>query len=414
MKDRAVLFLRLIVRKLLNSRWFLRAEANLDYVILVGRGHQSRASDKSITTIMATLGSGNIGDVAMLESCIQNFDPPVTVCVSSNDSFPNLAIDFPDVSVVVLPGLVDGRPTRRPRSVLKFAKVAQSTSSFVVIGADVMDGSYSRREAFLRLRAVSMAVKAGATARVGGFSWSPSSDDFIDREVARLGDACNFLLRDPVSLSRFEDATGIHGVLVSDLVFSWKPAVPSEVLTMPNAWGDRAYTVVNISGLLMARLPGYLDAMALVVEHLLSSGRRVVLLPHVIRDGDNDLEACRIIHSRHDSDRLMLIDHLMTPSAVVALLGGADRVVTSRMHLAILSLKNGLAPIVVSSQGKVAGLMRLFDVPQLEIDPVDDMAEAILGFFDPSRATEELDRKVQDLLPEVVKLASSNFVAMPG
>ena len=48
------------------------------------------------------------------------------------------------------------------------------------------------------------------------------------------------------------------------------------------------------------------------------------------------------------------------------------------MHLAIMSLSQGTPAITLATQGKVEGLVRLFDWPQLCIAPKAGMAEDIV------------------------------------
>ena len=76
-------------------------------------------------------------------------------------------------------------------------------------------------------------------------------------------------------------------------------------------------------------------------------------------------------------DELPYVDVQLSPAEVRGLAAGAQVVITGRMHLAIMSMSSGVPAITFSTHGKVSGLMRLFGVDELCVEPGEDMADRI-------------------------------------
>lgn len=81
------------------------------------------------------------------------------------------------------------------------------------------------------------------------------------------------------------------------------------------------------------------------------------------------MRVCRQIFDALGRDRLQFVDHLLAPAEVRELCGRACLVVSGRMHLAIIALSAGVPAITLATQGKVEGLMTMFDMRHLCIEP---------------------------------------------
>src|SRR6185437_13768450 len=114
-----------------------------------------------------------------------------------------------------------------------------------------------------------------------------------------------------------------------------------------------------------------------------AAGQNVVLLPHVIRDGDNDLDASwRVYRSLSERHTVVMIDRLLSPACVARITADSELVITGRMHLAVLGLAQGVPAIVLSTQGKVAGMLARFGLRDMSIEPGNDTADSVIARFE--------------------------------
>ncbi|WP_313503830.1 Coenzyme F420 hydrogenase/dehydrogenase, beta subunit C-terminal domain [Corynebacterium variabile] len=351
------------------------------------------------TLVIATAGNGNIGDQAMFETILAVVDGPVVAFVPSDRAF-----TMPDevrdrVTTVVLGDLVNGGTVAAARARKVFSGYLRDASTLIVIGADIMDGGYQRREAALRLDCLELAERAGLDCRIVGFSWSAEPDPYVLRQFRGLPGGIRKFVRDGKSLDRIS-ADGVAGVEgAADVVFSHSIAPEESAFSR---WaGERrsaghSVIVVNVSGLVFKRLARqgggdrYLQDMADTVRRLVAQGHAVALMPHVVRSGDDDLDACRRVAGLvTDSpgggagdDRVLLVDRLLSPAEVLALVGASEAVISARMHLGILTLTTSRPCVLFDTQGKVEGLMREFGLSDCVISPDDCSADGILRALD--------------------------------
>lgn len=205
------------------------------------------------------------------------------------------------------------------------------------------------------------AVQAGVPAvmapqTIGPFgSWSGRA--FARRTLRRSRLA---FARDPISaaaaakLGRPVDAT------TTDLVFG---------ISQPTPAGDHD-VLVNVSGLLWKASDhvdheAYRRAVRAIIDRLLSDGRRVTLLPHVLdsHDPDNDVPVSRALQDEYDG-RIGLhvpADLEDARSAIAA----AQLVVGARMHACLNALSTGTPAIAMAYSRKFQPLMAELDWPHV-------------------------------------------------
>ncbi|HEX5858132.1 MAG TPA: polysaccharide pyruvyl transferase family protein, partial [Microbacterium sp.] len=251
-----------------------------------------------------------------------------------------------------------------------------------IVGADIMDGVYVLRPSLRRSSLAAAAARAGFDTTVLGFSWNGAAPRPAWASLRRAGAAgARLLLRDPASEARVRRA-GIDGAVeTADIVFTddrLDAADAARVLAPVSG----PYVLVNASGLI-ARTLDQVPEYTAVIEHFRARGLHVVLLPHVVRATADDLTACRAVFTAVDRraiDRpgVTLVEEVLAPSTIRAMAKGASLTVTGRMHLAVMSLSQGIPSITLATQGKVEGLMKLFGWPELCIAPRPGMAEDII------------------------------------
>jgi polysaccharide pyruvyl transferase WcaK-like protein len=112
---------------------------------------------------------------------------------------------------------------------------------------------------------------------------------------------------------------------------------------------------------------------------------------------------------------VILVNRLLTPAEVRGLCAGAEIVLTGRMHLAVQAMFHEVPAVALSTQGKVAGMMRLFDTQELCIEPGAGLARRMIPVALSVLADRERYRdRLAARLPEVRRLAALNFSGLPN
>ena len=176
---------------------------------------------------------------------------------------------------------------------------------------------------------------------------------------------------------------------------------------------DGPVALVNVSGLI-ARSVNQVPEYVTLIEYLQAAGFTVVLLPHVLRDTADDLRACRAVHAAIGGTGVVLIEEQLSPSAIRALASRASLTVTGRMHLAIMSLAQGTPAITLATQGKVEGLMRLFDWPELCVAPGAGMGRQICAVAGEVLEAPDARERVRAGAVRAVALAAANIDRIGG
>ncbi|PVE58705.1 hypothetical protein DC432_16100, partial [Microbacterium testaceum] len=324
------------------------------------RWRSSSVTDGDLAVVLPTAGDGNIGDQAMLQSLCENVPyRRIVVLVESARSFRKVYVEHRSIVYVEVPGLTGGAGLfKRPQLLKRFMQVLAPAVAFYVVGADIMDGGYDPRETVCRSSLVNVATIMGKKATITGFSWNGQADPTATWALRRASLHSRLIVRDPVSYMRLHSQIP-SAELGSDLVFAVpnRPAVTEYSEWLAYRGASTSTLVVNCSGLLLKNA-ALLDAFYEVVANMLDGGVRVLILPHVIRTSDDDLVACRSLAQRVGArDNFRLVEELLLPDEVSHIVSNADAVLTARMHLAILAMRNGVPAAVVGTQRKVEGLL---------------------------------------------------------
>lgn len=363
--------------------------------------------------LIAPPGAGNIGDQAMVEAFLAAADREVFVVTRHADDF-TLPADLADRAVIhALPALFYGQGAAHRRDVRALVALIDSAATVSIIGADIMDGVYVLRSSLRRSAIAAGSAASGIDTSVIGFSWNGAAPAPAWRALRRAGAAgVRLLLRDPASAARVRDA-GIAGVVeTADIVFTdGRRDEEAAAAVLGGVTG--AYALVNASGLI-ARSVDQVPEYEKIIAHLRSLGLTVVLLPHVLRDTADDRTACRAVFERVGTDGVVLVEEALSPSTIRRLTRGASLTVTGRMHLAIMSLAQGTPAITLATQGKVEGLMRLFDWPELCVAPRAGMAEEIIRVADTAVTWPDTAELLRRGAQKARELAAANVSRIAG
>ncbi|MBN0974526.1 MULTISPECIES: polysaccharide pyruvyl transferase family protein [unclassified Gordonia (in: high G+C Gram-positive bacteria)] len=360
------------------------------------------------TLVVAPVGGGNIGDQALFEACMKSIPSASTVVMKVRSGLDYEFLDTRDSLVVELPNLVYGTWMRNWIDLVRFNRHLTNADKLYFVGADTLDGAYSELASVNRLRIATVAALRGITTTVLGFSWNEAPNVRCERLLIRCADAgATLCVRDPESYERVSSLDVRTARLTADIVFTLVP----ESTSVEQQYERGQYCVVNASGLVERLVEGSADRYVDLIRQVLEQDMCVVLVPHVIRSGGDDLAVLREVHSQFRGDpRVTLVDTLLSPTEVMGLAEGARFVVTGRMHLAVMALRSGTPAITVATQGKVEGLLASLDCSELLV-PADQ--QGLSGLGEAMRALIESESdirtRVASALPAVLERAELNF-----
>ncbi|KQY98567.1 hypothetical protein ASD19_06940 [Microbacterium sp. Root53] len=363
--------------------------------------------DASRHVLLTSSGVHNIGDQAMLESFIANVPGPIDVIKISSSTYVIPSDARERVREVTLDSLVYGRGRAQQIDLQAFRTLLAQARSFSVIGADIMDGGYLLSAPALSWALSEGAAQAGIDSRVVGFSWGTDVPRLlVDAARRAAASGVRLFARDPDSAQRLQ-AAGIRAEEVVDTVFALEGEDPStpehEEISRIRAAGRRVL-IINASGLIASRVdlnPDYLE----IARFARDRGMHIVLLPHVGKDSSAVSRLSELLNQEQIPHTR--IDRLLRPKQVRAIARQAAAVFTGRMHLSILSLSAGVPAVVLSTQGKVSGLMTRIGRPEWCIEPEPGMAKAAVAAFE--RVLNGEDPGLRQMIPELTAAGRRSF-----
>lgn len=404
---------RELVMRFLESRVFVGLErsVNLLYAKTAMLPDRRVSSAPKVELLIATNGNGNIGDQAMFESFLRNTDGDVVAIVRQLGDFSVPSDLASSVRLEPFGGYFSGRPRVGFRPTRRLVRLIRGASSVSIIGADILDGGYGPRESIARSFALEVSAILGVPSRVLGFSWNARPHPMAASYLLRASRSSALLARDPSSFARLE-ALGMQNVtLVADTVFALDVDQPvPEVDSWLKGRAGKKLFILNVSGLIRRNVD-LTDEYRQIVDKVITAGYCVIVLPHVFREGDDDLDACKdFVSILPPSPDVQLMEKKLSPSEVSWLGSQAELVLTGRMHLAIMAFRRGAPAIVLSTQGKVSGLMSMFHLPELELKPDSRLATNFAELFGPTGSTIPVWRSTAAArLPEVIGRSRINF-----
>lgn len=364
--------------------------------------------------LLAAPGGGNLGDQAMLETFLDHTrDGARKVVVQSAESVDVKSAQEPVSTFVVLPDVTHGKGLRHFRSLYRLGGLLRNTQHLAVVGADVMDGAYSEHASAMRWLIATIGARRGVATRILGFSWNANPKASAKNYMRAASEAGVVMCaRDPLSAQRLR-ADGSRTVMdVADtvFVFSRKASSSAPLSEVQSAHATGApIAIINASGF-VATSTSQKTAYASIVDYLHRSGHRIFMLPHVDRGPRGDVYAIsQVVDALSDGTSVTILP-LTDPATVKEIASMATLVVTGRMHLAILAMSVGTPTAVVATQGKVLGLLRMFDLEQLAIEPDESFAERMeAAVHDLVNDNTKIREAISTSLEAVTRKAGRNF-----
>ncbi|EDM85036.1 polysaccharide pyruvyl transferase family protein [Limnobacter sp. MED105] len=357
---------------ILNPIWIFR---------LLGIGRTQKTADDRLV-LLAPPGAGNIGDQALVEAYLERFqEHNILLLVKRKDDFDLSRFSNIRIESVVVPNLIYGTSRKRFFDVLKLKKILKGCKQFDIVGADIIDGQYNYIASLARIGCAILGAKMGLHVSILGFSWSYDKYGIIEKnlEIAtNYGVILN--LRDELSYERVSKFNKKNIRCVSDMVFSSNNAqyVESMEVGFDVASLGKNFIIINTSALVESKSNGWLN-YRLIINHLMEKGYSIVLLPHVARPGGDDISLSQeVIKMFSTQTKVFLINRILTPSKVRWLCSKSEFIITGRMHLAVIGLGQKKPCVVISTQGKVEGLLAKFDLERFAVDISPNMTQDII------------------------------------
>jgi colanic acid/amylovoran biosynthesis protein len=264
--------------------------------------------------------------------------------------------------------------------------------SVAIVGGDVMDGYYSPLTA-LRLWVLGdLAARMGKRSVAVGFSFNESPSRWLRRSLSSISPSMKLLVRDPVSLERFNAFSSVKARLVADCAFLLAPQEDHPAVKEVYAWSNgqrlagRLVCGFNLHPLLLkssddARLQSVVDSAASALSEI--ARRRNVsflLIAHDFRGGAlGDGAVLQPIYEKlrvELRERIGYWSHEFAAPELKAIAGLTDLVITGRMHLSIAALGMGVPVAGVTYQGKFEGLFKHFKLPPSLLMAPEDLVDS--------------------------------------
>ncbi len=362
--------------------------------------------------LFAAPGGGNMGDQAMADVFCEQVEGDIRVLLMKPEAVVVPHYGSGSRRGVVVTGLMSRNPVTFIRAFSRLGRLLRRASSLSITGADIMDGGYNVHASLFRWRLALAAQRAGVPTRVLGFSWNgraPRSVTYAAARAAKAGAA--LYVRDPLSRARMAKASIGPTHEASDTVFSLRQRdEDTEIfrrLRDARAEGHRI-ALVNASALVSKRVDQPAEYGA-VLGALRDSGYLPVLLPHVHRGPGGDMTAIQQVVDANPDAPWYVVEELLRPAQIRALLSLTDVVVTGRMHLGIMALSTGTPAFIISTQGKVEGLGQLFGCDELAVTAEDGLGDVIAGRVADRNLLDSMRARIADHLPRVTALSGRNF-----
>ncbi|MDR6809228.1 polysaccharide pyruvyl transferase WcaK-like protein [Dyadobacter sp. BE34] len=381
---------------------------------------KKRTDNNAILLIPAGDLDGGFGEDIMITSFIKNFsnDRPVTVLTYNVIHRPDYLDKFGNVSYA---------GGFRDLNYLKLFGLMREHSEVLVIGADIMDGTYGLFASLLRLRMLRLANILGLTAKVSGFSVSKNILPRVKEEFMLASQTTKIKARDIDSFQRLASfLPESRLVLTNDIAFIC-PTIPvtyeGKEFEAYQSWCDsekqKNKKIIGICpNSIQAKKIGldrYVADLTLLIDNFLSvQDFSLIFLYHDTRplcgnDTDKTISERLFKHFKSKNVSCYLPDEIKNGVSLKGYLNSIDFTVTGRMHLGISGIVARKPMYGICYANKFEGMLKLFDIdPSICLVDYTDMknsSSTIKSFLDEQ---DKLIAQIDKKLPEVQFNTQSN------
>ena len=301
---------------------------------------------------------------------------------------------------------------------------------FYCLGADVMDGHYSDKSTFARLKLTSVAAEMGLESTICGFSFNDKPTPRSVQTFRNLPSEVKLCTRDPISQKRLISQIDRPVKLVADVAFLLSPTPESKIASQVLQWIDKqrennrliiGFTPYNQFNKKLG-IDKVDRLIQIYVEHLIELYSKqdnfsFILLPHDFRNFINKTSDIVVAEGILNNLPPEIKSHSIkvpTPciaADIKAIVGNLDFVLSGKFHLAIACLGQATPVAGITYQEKFEGLFKLFEIEGVTISPEQALRSGnLVNFLLPLIARrEEIYQKIQSKFPEIQQLAQTNF-----
>lgn len=275
----------------------------------------------------------------------------------------------------------------------RFVTLASHFETFILVGADCVDGFYSESRSVRRIQLAGLAAKLGVSSSIVGFSFNATPAPSSIAAFSALPASVAVVARDALSARRLQGHTGRNVQLGADLAFLLE-AHESERLAPVVGWisGERhqgrVVLAINANALIARWVAGAtLETLITAYEEALTiaaarSGLSYVFVSHDLRGEHNDAAIAAQILERLPAEvrkHTLSVSPNHSAAEVKALAGCVDAALTGRMHFAIACLGRGVPVLCISYQDKTEGLYEHFSLRNLTLPAAAALTGPELG-----------------------------------
>lgn len=278
----------------------------------------------------------------------------------------------------------------------QFLRGVRPTDRFVWIAADTIDGGHDRLLLRRTVAVLAAVAERGASVRVVNFSVRPGATlEPSVRRLLRMSDRS--VVRDELSAAELDRQRVPYTDLAPDCAYSLSSADAS---TTPRPEREMRI-LLNVAGHVVDK-GGRSDVAEVMADAVAAVSSRVpglewALIVHDSRGADGDGPQTERLASALATRgvRAEMLPSGLAPDEIRRLVAGSLLVVTSRMHLAVAALSEGVVPVCVTYfHQKFLAQTRLFELPEwllLEGRSVtpETLRDAILRALDDRQVLEQ-------------------------
>jgi glycosyltransferase involved in cell wall biosynthesis/polysaccharide pyruvyl transferase WcaK-like protein len=372
--------------------------------------HSAAAGDEKSAlryVVVPPAAPGSKGDEGMMRGCLSLLTGSAEIVILNPEHSPLWGDIY-----------LDGEPCRFNECAGAFSEFYGSITqndAFIILGADVIDGTCGPEPSLQRLKLIEAALAAGAAAHVFCSFRSNVRSEIIDH-LRRIPSA-NFYLRDLHSLKRFKDQTRLEAEYFPDF-FIYCPSKETDLcrnagkLLAEARIAGKTAIGLNFSEHAFRSFSDIHDSInrEKYVASVLATLSSTVKDPYFLlvsndarrwenfpSDSDYQKIAYEWLRTNGHETNVSLLDPQITYPEILNLLDGLDMVVSGRMHLALAAFRSHVIPICLMGTGKgysSADKMRgMFDkyIGKTEFVPssTDELALAVTLILDQKKALKE-------------------------
>lgn len=328
----------------------------------------------------------------------------------------------------ILEGLdVKAEPIFMGDSYDAFLATIERYDALTMIGADVMDGHYSVRDALRYWSFADLAARKGLRSSVLGFSFSAYPAPELNEILRSLSRHLKLYAREAASQRVIDELSAVKTELVADSAFLLPPKRTAPDQAMVDEWSIRQRASGNFICAINTHPMVFKDRDMGKVAQLNAAFRTslvklakqyavsYLLVPHDFRDGSQgdgtSLGPLNDMLFPELGDRVLYAKREARAAELKSLVASADLLVTGRMHLGVGALSMGVPIWAVSPQDKFIGLFAHFGLDDLRLVPELALNEMELEEFLRSAFVgwPGVRDSVRAALPAVKSLAQKNF-----